>query len=104
MPRVLQNKADKIPPTRRRGIADYKLNIALSGKITMEKHEKWRGDGIDLRLGCNSFNTYQESLDAAKACIRVMCPNTSRDSDTRRRRSTRDSPRTDATSSGSGPG
>ncbi|UAK39427.1 NAD(P)/FAD-dependent oxidoreductase [Gordonia bronchialis] len=73
LPRVLQNKADKIP-TRRRGIADYKLNIALSGKITMEKHEKWRGDGIDLRLGCNSFNTYQESLDAAKACIRGDVP------------------------------
>jgi phytoene dehydrogenase-like protein len=73
LPRVLQNKADKIP-TRRRGIADYKLNIALSGKITMEKHEKWRGDGIDLRLGCNSFNTYQESLDAAKASIRGEVP------------------------------
>ncbi|WP_281276010.1 phytoene desaturase family protein [Gordonia oryzae] len=73
LPRVLKNKAEKIP-TRRRGIADYKLNVALSGTISMEKHEKWRGDGIDLRLGCNSFNTYQESLDAAKACVRGDVP------------------------------
>lgn len=73
LPRVQQVKADRIP-TRRRGIADYKLNIALSGKIKMTKHEKWRGDGIDLRLGCNSFNTYQESLDAARACVRGEVP------------------------------
>ena len=47
---VHQNKGGQ-DPTRRRGIADYKLNIAPSGKITMEKHEKWRGDGIDLVVG-----------------------------------------------------
>jgi len=73
LPPLLQNKADKIP-TRRRGFADYKLNIALSGRISMEKHEKWRGDGVDLRLGCNSFNTYQETLDAQKACMRGDVP------------------------------
>lgn len=73
LPAKLQNKADKIP-TRRRGIADYKLNVALRGKITMTKHEKWRGDGLDLRLPCNSYHTYDETLAAVKACVRGDIP------------------------------
>jgi len=73
LPAKLQNKADKIP-TRRRGIADYKLNVALRGRITMSKHEKWRGDGLDLRLPCNSYHTYEETLAAVKACVRGDIP------------------------------
>ena len=51
-----------------RGFADYKLNVALKGRIRMTKHEKWRGDGLDLRLGANCFHTYEETLDAQAAC------------------------------------
>lgn len=69
----LKTRVDHIP-TRRRGITDYKLNIALSGKIRMSKHEKWRGDGIDLRLACNCFHTYEEALQAARDCIRGDTP------------------------------
>src|SRR5262249_51147052 len=35
---------------------------------------KWRGDGLDLRLGCNGFHTYDETLAAAKACVRGDIP------------------------------
>jgi phytoene dehydrogenase-like protein len=73
LPRKLQNKADKIP-TIRRGIADYKLNVALRGRIRMPKHEQWRGDGLDLRLPCNSYHTYDETLAAVKACVRGDVP------------------------------
>ena len=69
----LQNRADHIP-TKKRGIADYKLNVALSGKIDMSKHEKWRGDGIDLRLACNCYHTYEQALEAARSCVRGDVP------------------------------
>ncbi|MBJ8345203.1 NAD(P)/FAD-dependent oxidoreductase [Antrihabitans sp. YC2-6] len=68
-----QNAADHIP-TKKRGIADYKLNVALSGKIDMSKHEKWRGDGIDLRLACNCYHTYEQALAAARSCVRGEVP------------------------------
>ena len=69
----LQNRVDHIP-TKGRGISDYKLNVALSGEITMPAHEKWRGDGLDLRLPCNSYHDYQETLQAARDCARGEVP------------------------------
>lgn len=68
-----QNAANHIP-TKKRGISDYKLNVALSGRIDMSKHEKWRGDGIDLRLACNCYHTYEQALEAARACVRGQVP------------------------------
>jgi phytoene dehydrogenase-like protein len=68
-----QNAANHIP-TKKRGIADYKLNVALSGRIDMSKHEKWRGDGIDLRIACNCYHTYEQALQAARACVRGQVP------------------------------
>jgi phytoene dehydrogenase-like protein len=68
-----QVAADHIP-SKKRGIADAKVNVALSGRIDMSKHEKWRGDGIDLRQACNTYHTYQQSLDAARSCVRGKVP------------------------------
>jgi phytoene dehydrogenase-like protein len=68
-----QNAADHIP-TRKRGIADAKINVALSGRIDMSKHEKWRGDGIDLRQACNCYHTYEQALQAARSCVRGKVP------------------------------
>ncbi|MBN9735632.1 MULTISPECIES: NAD(P)/FAD-dependent oxidoreductase [unclassified Pseudonocardia] len=73
LPPKLKVRTDHIP-TIKRGITDYKLNVALSGRIRMTKHEKWRGDGIDLRLACNCFHTYEEALAAARACVRGDVP------------------------------
>jgi phytoene dehydrogenase-like protein len=69
----MQNRVDHIP-TKGRGISDYKLNLALKGAITMPVHEKWRGDGLDLRLSCNSYHDYQQTLAAARACARGEVP------------------------------
>jgi phytoene dehydrogenase-like protein len=68
-----QVAADHIP-TRKRGIADAKVNVALSGRVDMSKHEKWRGDGIDLRLACNCYHTYEQALEAARSCVRGQVP------------------------------
>ena len=74
---VLEHKkqvaADHIP-TRKRGITDAKVNVALSGRVDMSKHEKWRGDGIDLRIACNCYHTYEQAKEAARACVRGQVP------------------------------
>jgi len=69
----VQNAADHIP-TKKRGISDLKVNVALSGRIDMSKHEKWRGDGIDLRIACNCYHTYEQALAAARSCVRGQVP------------------------------
>ncbi|QZT58603.1 phytoene desaturase family protein [Mycolicibacterium austroafricanum] len=71
--RKKQVAADHIP-TRKRGIADAKINVALSGRVDMSKHEKWRGDGIDLRIACNCYHTYEQAKEAARACVRGKVP------------------------------
>ena len=74
---VLEHKkqvaADHIP-TRKRGTTDAKVNVALSGRVDMSKHEKWRGDGIDLRIACNCYHTYEQAKEAARACVRGQVP------------------------------
>jgi phytoene dehydrogenase-like protein len=61
-------------PTSNRGFADAKVNVVLKGKITMQKMEQWRGDGLNLKIPLNSFHTYQETLNAQAACIRGEVP------------------------------
>ncbi|MDQ2706612.1 MAG: NAD(P)/FAD-dependent oxidoreductase [Actinomycetota bacterium] len=69
----LQNRVEHIP-TKGRGITDYKLNLALRGKITMPLHETWRGDGLDLRLPCNCYHDYEQTMAAARDCARGEVP------------------------------
>jgi len=73
LPEKLQNRVEHIP-THGRGFADGKLNVILKGKIKMTKMEKWRGDGLDLRVALNSYHTYEETLNAQNAAIRGQVP------------------------------
>jgi phytoene dehydrogenase-like protein len=73
LPPKLQVRADNIP-TRNRGIADFKMDVAVKGRIELARHERWRGDGVDLRMGANSFNTWDEVLAAFRACTRGEIP------------------------------
>jgi phytoene dehydrogenase-like protein len=66
-------RAERIP-TKGTGATDYKLNIALRGKLDLPRHRKWRGDGLDLRLPCTTWNTHQQALDAFDSCIRGEVP------------------------------
>jgi phytoene dehydrogenase-like protein len=73
----LATRASRIPTTNR-GIADYKLNIALKGRIAPRRHQAWRdkkyNDGMDLRLPTTQWATYKEALAAYDACIRGEVP------------------------------
>jgi phytoene dehydrogenase-like protein len=67
------NTAKRIP-TKNTGMTDFKLNIALKGKLRMTRHQKWRDDDIDLRLPCTTWNTHQQALDAAFDCVQGRVP------------------------------
>ena len=71
LPPHFENRAKYIP-TATRGIADYKLNIALKGKIQATRHQAWRNkkDGVDLRLPTLQWFTHQECVDAYDACAK----------------------------------
>jgi len=73
LPEKLVPRVDHIP-TKSTGATDYKLNIALRGRIGLPRHEKWRGDGLDLRLPCTTWHTHEQSLAAFDACIRGDVP------------------------------
>lgn len=64
-------------PTANRGIADYKLNIALKGKINPTRFQKWRdakGWDADLRVPTLQWATYEQGLKAYQDCIRGQVP------------------------------
>ena len=74
----MQTRAAHIPTTNR-GITDYKLNIALKGKISPARHQKWRdnkGWGVDMRLPTLQWATYKEGRQAYDDCIRGDVPKT----------------------------
>jgi phytoene dehydrogenase-like protein len=73
LPWTYVNRAQRIP-TKGTGATDYKLNVALKGKLTMPRHSKWRKDGLDLRLPCTTWNTHQQALDAFDDCVRGDVP------------------------------
>ncbi|MDI3258131.1 MAG: NAD(P)/FAD-dependent oxidoreductase [Sinobacteraceae bacterium] len=61
-------------PTLERGMADFNINFAFKGRLSLPRHQKWRKDGIDLRRPCVTWNTYQEALDAYVAANRGEVP------------------------------
>ncbi len=66
-------------PTTSTGYGNIKVNVALSGRVEMTRHQRWRkdnltGDSVDLRLPCVTWSTHQQSLDAGEACTRGQVP------------------------------
>lgn len=61
-------------PTTRTGAATFKLDVAVKGQLRLPRHEKWRGDGLDLRLPCNSLHLIEQTIDAFAACQRGELP------------------------------
>ncbi|POP51642.1 phytoene desaturase family protein [Zhongshania marina] len=64
-------------PTASRGIADFKLNIALKGRIEPRRHSEWRrkrGWDADLRLPTLQWATYEQGIKAYEDCQRGEIP------------------------------
>lgn len=76
LPEKMQTRAKRIP-TNQRGLGDYKLNIALKGRIEPTRHINWRkqrGWSEDMRLPTLQWQTYQQALAAYDACIQGKVP------------------------------
>ena len=78
LPDRLERRARGIP-TSSTGYGNYKLNVALEGRVEMPKHQEWRrerlpGDPVDLRLPCVTWSTHEQSLEAGEACVRGEVP------------------------------
>jgi phytoene dehydrogenase-like protein len=72
---VLRRRAEHIP-TLERGMADFNINFALKGKLSLPRHQKWRKDNVDLRRPCVTWNTYREALSAYEQANRGEVPAT----------------------------
>jgi phytoene dehydrogenase-like protein len=74
----LQHAAAAIP-TASTGYGNCKINVALSGKVGLPRHQAWRaehlpGDKVDLRLPCVTWSTHEQSLEAGQQCARGEVP------------------------------
>jgi phytoene dehydrogenase-like protein len=48
LPDRLRTRVDAIP-VRNGGYGQAKVDLAFSGRLSLDRYEKWRGDGLDLR-------------------------------------------------------
>ena len=53
---VMQKRVDNIPVSNL-NYGQMKVDIAFSGRLKMTRHEKWRGDGLDLRKPSHMIGT-----------------------------------------------
>ncbi|MGH9037063.1 MAG: phytoene desaturase family protein [Acidimicrobiia bacterium] len=55
-------------PANVNGRGDLKIDVALSGQLRMTRHERWRGDAVDLRAPLCLMGTLEE-LDRSFASV-----------------------------------
>jgi phytoene dehydrogenase-like protein len=63
LPDHLQRRAEAIP-TNVLETTTLKIDVAVSGRLDMPKHNAWRKDGLDLCRPICSWQTYEEHKDA----------------------------------------
>jgi phytoene dehydrogenase-like protein len=63
LPDHLQRRADRIP-TNVLETTTLKIDVAVSGRLDLPRHNAWRKDGLDLCRPIVSWQTYEEHLAA----------------------------------------
>lgn len=75
-PNLLEHKeqvqANRIPVAEL--AASFKIDVALKGQIKLDRHQAWRGDGVDLRKPGLCWAGFDEHRAAWKACARDELP------------------------------
>jgi phytoene dehydrogenase-like protein len=61
-------------PIRKTHATSLKINVALKGHISMQRHEKWRGNDLDLRRHLAAWHTLDEQDAAWNAVVRGQWP------------------------------
>ena len=73
LPDTLAWRAKDIP-IRKTHATSLKINVALKGHVTMDAHEQWRGDGLDLRKYLLAWHTLAEQDAGWNALVRGEWP------------------------------
>jgi phytoene dehydrogenase-like protein len=73
LPDHLQRRAERIP-TNVLETTTLKIDVAVSGKLDMPRHNKWRKDGLDLCRPICSWQTYEEHVDAWNSVVARKWP------------------------------
>lgn len=63
LPDHLQRRAERIP-TNVLETTTLKIDVAVSGRLDMPRHNTWRKDGLDLCRPIVSWQTYEEHVDS----------------------------------------
>ena len=61
-------------PIRKTHATSLKINVALGGQLKMQRHERWRGDGLDLRGYLVAWHTLAEQDAGWNAVVRGEWP------------------------------
>ena len=61
-------------PIRKTHATSLKINVAINGEVRMPRHEKWRGDGLDLRKYLIAWHTLEEQDAGWNAVVRGEWP------------------------------
>jgi phytoene dehydrogenase-like protein len=73
LPDHLQRRAKAIP-TNVLETTTLKIDVAVSGKLSLPRHTKWRKDGLDLCEPIVSWQTYEDHLDAWNSAVQRKYP------------------------------
>lgn len=75
LPDHLQRRAEAIP-TNVLETTTLKIDVAVSGRLSMAKHNAWRKDGLDLCEPIVSWQTYEQHLQAWDSVVGRRWPET----------------------------
>jgi phytoene dehydrogenase-like protein len=64
----LARRAERIP-TSTVEAATLKIDVAVSGRLALPRHNAWRKDGLDLRRPICSWHTFEEHVEAWDAVV-----------------------------------
>jgi phytoene dehydrogenase-like protein len=73
LPDKLMRRAEDIP-IRKTHAASLKINVALKGQLTMERHEAWRGDGLQIKKYLLAWHTLAEQDAGWNSLVRGEWP------------------------------
>ncbi|MFC7500786.1 phytoene desaturase family protein [Nocardioides sp. GCM10030258] len=73
LPEHMRERAQHIP-TSSTHASSFKLDMALSGKLTLSAHQENRHDGVDLRRPGLVYGTFEDHVEAWAACARGELP------------------------------
>ena len=68
LPEQLARRAQQIP-TSTVEAATLKIDVAVSGRLDVPRHNAWRKDGLDLRRPICSWHTFEDHVEAWDAVV-----------------------------------